>query len=389
MDARKRRNANTHPLLSSPKDAENEAAKGRASWKRMIIHRFIVMMLIFIGMALLFLQPFLGRKHEDNFTNSIEESSGIRIRADSLGDHTSPTIEESSASTTHSSANLRFVTVVDSGSEVNPDGRHDRLLSIQSTWGPAARVIFVVNNVTEFPQAPVMSTSTTSNQNNEQQQTSSYPQLLPLPPGTADRSIAALQYTIRTILRDINPEFALFTNCHTFVIPEHVCHFLNDKSPSEHLYAGHALNVGGTKIFHPASSGYVLSRTTMQGLVQQWDDGACRTERSHPGFFISECLKNVFHVRPMDTTLDDGQQFHSFPLIRLISGDVDDWYKKMSAVKFVGGVDCCSHNTISFHYMEAPECRALYATLKYNINFTKDDESLKKFMIDTWPTSIG
>ncbi len=160
----------------------------------------------------------------------------------------------------------RYVVVVDSGSEVNPAGRHKRLESIHATWGPAARAIFVVNNITEYPEASHAILS------NENEHHPSYPRLLPLPPEVLpDRSIPALQYTIRNILNLVNPDFALFTNDHTYVLDDHLCTFLENRSPDQHMYAGHALR-NGAGSFQPASSGYILSRHSMETLVQKWDE---------------------------------------------------------------------------------------------------------------------
>lgn len=282
----------------------------------------------------------------------------------------------------------RFVVVVDSGSEVNPANRHNRLASIHATWGPSARAIFVVNNVTEYPEASHAIIS----QDAQLEDPFSYPQLLLLPQDAMpDRSVAALKYTIRTVLKRVNPDFALFTNCHTYVIPDHVCHFLNKKSPSDNMYAGHALKVNNES-FHPESAGYILSRRSMQNLVDKWneDDPFCNDPKEgHPGFLIAKCLLKVFGVSAEDTR-DDGKYnvFHSFPLMRLVTGKVDQWYLDLSEHENLFGDDCCSDNTVSFHYVEHLETRALYETRKALLaNPKMSDEELKMFMIQVWPSN--
>ena len=281
----------------------------------------------------------------------------------------------------------RFVVVVQEGSEVNPANRHNRLESIHATWGTSARAIFVVNNVTEYPEASHAVISKDSNPTDPY----SYPQLLLLPPkALPDRSIAALKYTVRTLLEQVNPDFALFTNCHTYVIPDHVCHFLDNRSPSEGMYAGHALNVNNLT-FHPQSAGYILSRRVMENLVKMWKENnpICNDpQESHPGFFLSKCLSEVFGI-PTEDTREEGKynRFHSMPIVRLVTGKVDQWYLDLSDKENLFGEDCCSNNTISFHYVEHLETRALFATRKALLeNPDMKDEELKTLMIQEWPT---
>jgi len=284
----------------------------------------------------------------------------------------------------------RFVVVVDSGSEVNPDNRHNRLESIHATWGPSSRAIFVVNNVTEYPKA----SHAVISRDSQPRDPYSYPQLLLLPPDALpDRSVASLKYIIQTVLEQVDPDFALFTNCHTYIIPDHVCHFLKDIAPSDGMYAGHALKVNNAS-FHPESAGYILSRRSMRNLVSKWkeNDPICiDPKESHPGFFVSKCLSQVFGIAAQDTRQDGKyHQFHSFPLMRLVTGDIDQWYLDLSEHENLFGDDCCSDNTVSFHYVEHLESRALFATRKALLdNPDMADEELKAMMIQLWPVNVG
>jgi hypothetical protein len=113
----------------------------------------------------------------------------------------------------------RFVTIV-IPSVVNPGGRSRRLKAIQDTWGPSARAIYVVHNVSEFPAAAHAVIS----EDAEPEDKFAFPQLMLLPPDIGvDDGLPRLYYTIKTIHEKVNPEFAFFVNDHTFVIPEHLC----------------------------------------------------------------------------------------------------------------------------------------------------------------------
>lgn len=281
----------------------------------------------------------------------------------------------------------RFVVVVNSGAEVNPRDRHNRLSAIQATWGPSARSIFVVNNVTEYSEISHAVISNISQPSDPH----SYPQLLLLPPeALPDRSVASLKFITQTILERVNPDFAIFTNDHTYIIPDHVCRFLEDKSPSNDLYAGHNLAVKNNPSFPPQSAGYILSRHSMQNLVNKWkeNDPICNNpKQTHPGFFLAKCLSTVFNLTPPDTRQDGKyNQFHSFPLVRLVTGKVDDWYNDLSEHENLYGDECCSDNTISFHYVEHLETHALFATRQALLEQPDmSNEELKQTMIRVWP----
>lgn len=285
----------------------------------------------------------------------------------------------------------RFVVVVNSGAEVQPKNRHNRLSSIHATWGPGARAIFVVNNITEYPEISHAVISNVSHPSDPY----SFPQLLLLPPeALPDQSVASLKYIVQTILERVNPDFAIFTNDHTYVIPDHLCHFLEGKSPSNDLYAGHSLKAKNAPAFHPESAGYILSRRSMQNLVSKWkeNDPICdNPKQTHPGFFVSKCLSRVFGVTVEDTR-EDGKynQFHSFPLIRLVTGKVDEWYIRLSEHENLFGDACCSDNTISFHYVEHQETLALFATRQAVLKKPDmSDNELKQTMMRLWPNKRG
>jgi hypothetical protein len=104
------------------------------------------------------------------------------------------------------SGHPRTVTVV-IPSVVNPNGRKRRLDSIFETWGPSARAVYVVHNVSEFPQGHhgVIGEGT------HPEDPYSYPQLLLVPPSiTFDDGLPRLNYVIRAVYERINPDFAFF-----------------------------------------------------------------------------------------------------------------------------------------------------------------------------------
>lgn len=291
-------------------------------------------------------------------------------------------------------------------SVVNPQGRSRRLQSIHETWGPNARAIFVLHNQTEeFPKGSHLTLSAQHTPNDPYR----FPQSLIIPEHiNPEHGVPRLMYTIRTIYEKVDPDFCFFVNDHTFVIPEHLCHFLDGRDPSEDLYAGHALRNGKSEVFNSGAAGYVLSRSTVRKLLQKWDshDDSCwiGSEASswlqgNPGLVTMHCLESL-GIHSSDTRVDrKWHVFHAFPLTRMVMGNVDKWYhnKHEDMNTFEGfdesysvlltGEDCCAESTVSFHYVEYKECKALYETREALLKRpTMSDNELKQFMIQRWPS---
>jgi hypothetical protein len=306
----------------------------------------------------------------------------------------------------------RFVTVV-LPSVVNPGRRPQRLESIHDTWGPLARAIYVIHDMQEFAKAAHLTLS------EEQHPTDrySYPQNLLLPSTIGvEEGLPRLYYTIQAIYERVNPDFAFFVNDHTYVIPSHLCHFLEGKSAEADLYAGHALH-NGQAMFNSGAAGYILSRSTMKKLVDQfaakdpncWIDADSATPnkkwlQGNPGLVIADCLRHM-GVRVYDTRSQHKyHRFHAFPLVRMVTGEVDAWYINKhrmdeevpkdllkgfdaSYATLLKGTDCCSRDSVSFHYVESKEGKALYLVQQALLDQPKmPDSELISLMEQYWPS---
>lgn len=54
----------------------------------------------------------------------------------------------------------------------------------------------------------------------------------------------------------------------------------------------------------------------------------------------------------------------------------------------LGGVDCCAQDTLTFHYVEYAETRALFAVREALLRHPKmTDHDLKGYMIKEWPNT--
>ena len=301
--------------------------------------------------------------------------------------------------------NPRYVTVV-MPSVVNTKGRSRRLDAIQDTWGGGARAIYVVHNVSEFPQAAHAVISDTSTPEDKY----AYPQLLLVPPSIgSDDGVPRLLHSIKEVYEKVNPDFAFFVNDHTYVIPAHLCKYLDQRDPSEDMYEGHALRNAQEKVFNSGAAGYVLSRATMAKLVARFEahDPHCgfSSETSswlqgNPGLVTQQCMESL-GIHAVDTrAAHKWHRFHAYPLTRVVSGNVDDWYrnKHQDMDKIAGfdasynelskGEDCCSWDTISFHYVEWKEAKAFFSVQERLLEHPHlHDHELQHLMEAEWPSN--
>jgi len=193
--------------------------------------------------------------------------------------------------------------------------------------------------------------------------------------------------------------FFLWCNDHTFIVAPNFLWFIQHKLGNDHTrvaYAGKELKSGG-RDFNSGAAGIILSRKSMETLVAMWekpdDNPEClppnkqpptaRARRKvegndsfgrvkEPGLLLADCLK-LGGILPNRTRVLNSTEdyFHAYGPQRLVAGTYDEWYKNYHAPKQSGGrarelgseLDCCAAGTVSFHYVEAAECRAIYAVL--------------------------
>lgn len=238
-----------------------------------------------------------------------------------------------------------------------------------------------------------------------------YPKILLVPTKIGvDQGVARLEHVIRTVYSQINPDFGFFVNDHTFVLPSNLCQFVQTLDSSKDLYAGHALKGKGEVAFNSGAAGYLLSRSTMAKLINEWDNpnskcvatNASKWHQGNPGILMAECFGNVLNIPVVDSRdYDDlSHKFHAFGLVRTVTGQFDDWYNKKHETlddvlgvdakyhhQLQGGENCCSKSTVSFHYVEAGESLALWDVMQtIQRSPLLSDSEMKEYMYKVWPT---
>mmetsp|Transcript_48695 Transcript_48695/g.110519 ORF Transcript_48695/g.110519 Transcript_48695/m.110519 type:complete len:507 (+) Transcript_48695:64-1584(+) len=203
-------------------------------------------------------------------------------------------------------------------------------------------------------------------------------------------------------------------NDHTFIVPSNLIAYTRSKaiSSSYPLYAGKELKSGGRN-FNSGAAGILLNRWSLGILMGHWkrpkdhpecfppnlQDRSARPLRKianntsfgkvrEPGLLLADCLY-LAGIRPNHTR--DGlteDRFHAYGPQRLVAGTYDEWYKNYHAPKqddgreLGKGLDCCSKETASFHYVEAPEARAIHEVLRDPAKFRAMHDAARRAQ---WP----
>lgn len=290
---------------------------------------------------------------------------------------------------------ISFVTIV-MPSVVNYKERERRLTAIAKTWGPASHAIYVIHNLQKEYPAPIDDGI----------------HILQVPSNiTFDDGLPRLYHVLREVYQNYEFEYAFFVNDHTFVIPEHFCHYVQTHLASENknIYVGHALN-NQNDAFNSGAAGYILSRSTIKDFIQALNakdpnciaDGGNKWLQGNPGLVTANCFQKSLNAIVKDTReAKKYHRFHAYGIVRMVMGKVDDWYRNKHAklndllpnifddsyAQVLKGVDCCSSETISFHYVESMETMALHRIrTELQTNPTMTDSDLSKLIQQVWPS---
>ena len=145
------------------------------------------------------------------------------------------------------------------------------------------------------------------------------------------------------------------------ILPGNLRHYLAAFDPEGRHFLGRRFNQkGGDGLFYSGGAGYVLSRGTLRVLEQSLDEAACRPSRktAMEDVMMAVCLRSKgIHV--VDTRDDGRERFHPFApgnhFTWRPSKDGSDWYERYNKDWGIGvAEECCSRDSVSFHYIKKP-----------------------------------
>jgi len=172
-------------------------------------------------------------------------------------------------------------------------------------------------------------------------------------------------------------DFFIFGGDDYFVIPANLKTYLASdeirrESAERGVYLGRRFKANGNpqRIFNSGGAGYVFDRRALRTLIQQLDRPHCKpTLRAfYEDVMVAQCLKNAAQpIHAYDTRDPQGRErFHPFQpghhLSYRANTRANDWYPKYSIdLKF--GPDCCSPDSVSYHYVKPDLALHLHALL--------------------------
>ncbi|CAF1086839.1 unnamed protein product [Adineta steineri] len=143
----------------------------------------------------------------------------------------------------------------------------------------------------------------------------------------------------------------------TYLIVENLKAFLNEQNTSEPVTFGYNYKVIVSKGYHSGGASYVLSRESLRRFYQAHRDpkSKCRKDGGAEDVEIAKCLrsKGVYPGKSLDK--QNRELFHPLPYINHFHGSVPYWLEKNAETPLQHYYNCCSDQTISFHYIHPEE----------------------------------
>lgn len=278
-----------------------------------------------------------------------------------------------------------FVTVI-LRSIIETETRPDRIEAIHKTWGPQANAFFIAHhNETYLSNFPTINVPNTIQ---------------------SGHRLPAFYYAMRNVYEKINPDFLVFACDHTFLIPEHLAAHVDRLDPSQPILQGRMLAEKENKpesILLTPASGLLMSRELVNRVLRQLETGLKPCARKGDAYWngkpdraLLECSRHL-GVFPLDSR--DGKlknRFHSYGVVRVALAQYDEWYVNFHnnfahmpgyfPFELVEGPDCCSRESISFHYVSAHEHFAFHRIRqKILAKPTASDSEIISWLKDSWP----
>lgn len=172
-------------------------------------------------------------------------------------------------------------------------------------------------------------------------------------------------------------DFFLLGGDDMFYIIDNLRHYLSSAQISDLVGGGKGIYLGrrffppGQNGFNSGGAGYILDKVALQVLIDNIDSPKCFPHQQ--GFWedvnVANCLRVSAEITPVDSRdSSERERFHPFTpgqhlTYRLPTDPASaDWYPKYNPFLKVG-YDCCSSESISFHYCPADEVRKLHKYL--------------------------
>lgn len=163
-----------------------------------------------------------------------------------------------------------------------------------------------------------------------------------------DKVVRAFEY-VHTHFTDY--DWFLKADDDTYVILENLRHFLSYFKSNEPVYLGQNYKLYTKQGYNSGGAGYVLSKEALNKLMFGIKYKNCPQDGNDEDVDIGKCLDRQ-GVPIYDTTDTlNRETFHGGTIEDHMVGPLSDLLKKYPSTPAKTGRDCCSTNTITFHYV--------------------------------------
>ncbi|BHF61362.1 hypothetical protein SprV_0100433600 [Sparganum proliferum] len=184
-------------------------------------------------------------------------------------------------------------------------------------------------------------------------------------------------------------DFFMKADDDTYVIVENLRLLLSTKDPAEPILMGRKFSKYVSQGYTSGGAGYVLSRAALKAIAEGMlrNETGCEPVQQPEDFRLGLCAQKV-GVKLIDTLDEHGREtFHPFRPITMVNENRlrrIKWLPRFNANPVVGGIECCSDHSISFHYMRPSDMYMveflLYHLYPYGI--ARDLETYRKAIED-------